>query len=92
MQILKMFTIHDSKADAYLNPFYARSTGEAIRMFEQAMNDANSQFATSPQDYSLWELGQFTDITAEILLLDAKKHLADGNDSVHKNVTKLKKA
>lgn len=64
--MLKMFTVYDSKVEAYMKPFFMRSTGEAIRDFTDAVNasDANSVLSKYPSDYTLFELGDFDENTA----------------------------
>jgi len=59
--ILKMFTVYDSKAEAYLRPFYMNTKGEAIRLFTDMANDQNHQFFKHPEDYTLFELGDYED-------------------------------
>lgn len=61
-----IFSVHDSKAQAYLPPFYMRNKGEALRAFETTVKDTNTQFNKYPQDYTLVELGTFDENTATI--------------------------
>lgn len=63
---MKIFTVHDSKAEAYLPPFYMKTRGEALRAFETTVKDTNSQFNKYPHDYTLVELGEFDEQTASI--------------------------
>lgn len=55
----KIFTVYDSKAEAYLQPFFADTTGIALRDFETACNDSAHQFARHAGDYTLFEIGLF---------------------------------
>lgn len=66
---MKLFTVYDSKAEAYLVPFYERTTGLAIRAFSSASNEKEHQFNRFPADYTLFELGEFDELTAEIKVL-----------------------
>lgn len=63
----KIFTVHDSKAEAYLPPFYMKTTGEALRAFETTTKDSSSQFNKYPKDYTLVELGTYNEENAEII-------------------------
>jgi hypothetical protein len=54
-----IYSIFDSKAEAYLDPFYAPTDGVAIRMFQQAANDASSDFHKFAADYTLFKIGEF---------------------------------
>ncbi len=56
---LTIFTVHDSKAEAYITPFFASNKAVGLRMFEQAANDESAQFHTHAGDYTLFELGTF---------------------------------
>lgn len=56
---LKMFSIYDSKAEAFLQPFFSQTTGTAIRSFESAANEVGHDFNKYAGDYTLFELGEF---------------------------------
>lgn len=58
---LKMFSIYDSKVEAYLSPVFMKSKGEFIRAFTEACNDPKSSFAKYPADYTAFELGSWDD-------------------------------
>lgn len=64
--MLKVISVQDSIASAFLQPAYARTTAEAIRIFESHCRDPKSQFALHPSDYSLYEIGTFDEISGEI--------------------------
>jgi hypothetical protein len=58
---LMVYSVHDKAVGAYLQPFFSRSKGEAIRSFTEACNDAKSQFNKYAADYVLFELGSYDD-------------------------------
>lgn len=60
---LCVFTVLDKAVGAFLQPFYARSKGEAIRSFTEACLDEKSSFAKHNTDYVLMYLGEFDDVT-----------------------------
>jgi hypothetical protein len=62
--ILRIFSVYDSKAEAYLPPFFMPNKGQAIRVFADAAKDPNHQFGKHPEDYTLFDLGQFSDSDA----------------------------
>lgn len=66
---MKIFSVHDSKAEAYLTPIYFRTKGEAIRAFESTCQDKDSQFNKYPSDFTLVELGDFNELTSLITSL-----------------------
>lgn len=55
----KIFSIYDSKAEAYLPPFFLNATGLALRAFEDAANNPQTDFGKYSADYTLFELGEF---------------------------------
>jgi hypothetical protein len=73
--IKKIFTVFDAKAEIYLPPFYMHSKGEAIRAFQTSANDQNLQIGKYPEDFTLYEIGEYDDSTAEIKTI---KHLPLG--------------
>ncbi len=63
--LLKCFTIYDSKTECYLPPFFQRSTGEAVRIFQDLSVDMDTSIGRHPADYTLFEIGAFDDQTAK---------------------------
>nr|QJB20881.1 MAG: nonstructural protein [Microvirus sp.] len=56
---MQVFSVRDKAVGAFLQPFYARSRGEAMRSFIDAMADGNHAFEKHPEDYDLYYLGDF---------------------------------
>lgn len=55
----KVFAVYDSKAEAYLPPFFAQTAGLAIRLFQQAANEDNHNFNKWSEDYTLFTIGEW---------------------------------
>jgi len=55
--ILKMIAIRDVKAGIYKRISHTRSTHDAIRGWEQVVQQKDSEFAAFPNDFELVELG-----------------------------------
>lgn len=55
----EMFTVFDSAADAFLEPFFAPTVEVAIRMFRTLVNREDHQFHVYPEDYTLFHIGTF---------------------------------
>lgn len=66
MQKIQIFAVFDKKAVVYMSPFYFLQKGQAIRAFEDSVNDPQSAFYKHPEDYSLFELGTFDDTSGII--------------------------
>ena len=73
-------SIRDSAADAYGRPFFLPSVGVAIRSFTDEVNrpSEDNQIYQHPEDFDLFELGEFDDTTGRFVLLDTPKQLALG--------------
>lgn len=54
-----LFTVYDSAARRYLEPFYAETQEVAMRMFRQLVNRPDHQFGKFPEDYTLFVIGEF---------------------------------
>jgi len=59
MFICKVFSVYDSKAEAFLQPFFSPNAGVALRSFERAANDESTDFCRYASDYSLFEIGEW---------------------------------
>lgn len=73
--IVKLFAIYDSKAEAYLPPFFMKSKGEAIRALSNHVNDPQHNFNKYAADFTLFELGSWDDSTAKFDLLNTPHSL-----------------
>lgn len=69
--ILNVFTVYDSKVQAYLQPVYCRNKGEFIRGFTETCNNPSSQIGSNPADYHAFELGEWDDVKCCFNLLSA---------------------
>lgn len=78
---LRVFTIYDKKAAAYLTPFFMRTNAEAIRAVQQTASSRESNFSKYPEDFQLVVIGEFDDLTG---VVTPKGHevLAEVNDLV----------
>ena len=70
---LKVFSIYDEKAEAYLKPFFMRSQAEAIRAFTDLVNDPQSDFFKHSEDFILFEIGDYNDHSGHISSPDSPK-------------------
>ena len=84
--IYSVFSIYDSKAEAFLPPFILPKQAQALRIFSDCVNSADHQFGANPEDYTLFTLGDFNDETGEFTLLRAKQSLGNGVEFVRQDV------
>ncbi len=80
-----MFAIYDDKAKAYLPPFFLPTKEMAQRTFSDCINDSQHAFGLHPEDYTLFHLGGFDNLTAETIT--TKPHTL-GNGLIYKTHTK----
>lgn len=80
--IYKMLSVYDSKAEAYMRPWFARSTGEAIRSFSDEVNSSSKEsgLAHHPEDFILYELGTWDEISGVVEVLEKARAVTSGID------------
>ncbi len=61
-----IYSVFDSKAEAFMTPFFAPTRGVALRSFQEAASTAGHEFHKHASDYQLFELGAFEDQGAVI--------------------------
>lgn len=68
----KLYSVYDSVAETWGKPFPMKNKGEAIRGFAQAVNDQQTQLNQHPEDYTLFEIGEWDDDSGVVYMHDAK--------------------
>lgn len=65
---MRIFTVYDTKASIYGQPFYAVTDGIALRMFSDAVNNNSPDNALNryPEDFTLYYIGEFDDATGSV--------------------------
>lgn len=64
---LLAFSVYDEKVQAFMAPFFAPSMGHAARSFEDTVNGGQSLVSKHPADFSLYQVGSFEDVSAELV-------------------------
>ena len=80
MTIERVFSVYDSKMQMYLPLFFVRAPGAAVRSFSEAANQADHPFCKNPEDFILFQIGEFCQDTGVITALPAKISLGMAND------------
>lgn len=65
---LEMYSIYDIKSKIFTTPRYAINENTAKRMFYCVFNENKSMYKIFPNDYQVFKIGTFDDVTAEIIL------------------------
>ena len=74
--ILKAFSIYDSKAKAFKQPFFELNAGTAIRAVSEVVNDRTHGFHKFSTDYTLFEIGEYDQNAGRLTSYDA--HISHG--------------
>ena len=83
--IYRVYSVFDSKVNAYMTPHFRRSKGEILREFSDVVNNkSDNGIYLHPEDFFLYELGSFDDNTGVLVMhanieslgcaLEFKKH------------------
>ncbi len=87
---IKMYSVHDTKAAAYLQPWFQTKDALAIRNFADCVNDKNHNFGRHPEDYNLFQIGEFNDQNATIEP-NAPKSLGNGIEFIELEIGEQQK-
>lgn len=75
MALLRIFGVYDSKAKAWLQPFFVKNKVDAIRAITNLVNEDKHNFNLYAADYVLFELAEFNEETGDIKSHPAKVNL-----------------
>lgn len=64
--IQNIYTVFDSKAKTYMQPFFVLNDSVAKRAMVNLLRDPEHQFSKNPEDYSLYHIGEYDDAAAAI--------------------------
>jgi hypothetical protein len=64
-----VFSVYDSKAEAYMQPFFMNTKGQALRVFQDSLEDNQSQLSKHPEDFTLFQIGTFNQQNASLIPL-----------------------
>lgn len=59
MSSLSVYSVYDSKVEAFMQPFFMKTDGEALRSWMDIVNEKSSVFAKHPEDFTLMKLGEY---------------------------------
>lgn len=64
--VTKMFTVFDSKSKAFGVPFFMPTVGMALRAFKDLASDPQTLLYRHPDDFSLYQIGEYDDANATV--------------------------
>lgn len=79
---LQVFSLYDKKTELYLMPVYAHNEGHVRRFFMSDFNNQNTSFNQFPEDYRLFQLGEYDDKTGALIPLPQPRLCCEGIDLV----------
>jgi len=81
------FSIYDTKAQAYLPPFFMATIGLGVRAFGDVLRDSSSPLSKHPRDYELYKVGEFDDSTGHLRMgaIQAPLLLVTGTQALEDN-------
>jgi hypothetical protein len=71
----EIFTVYDSAAKLFLEPFFAETVEVAIRMFRQLVNKPEHNFSKFAEDYTLFHVGTYDPTSGTIKALETPHSL-----------------
>lgn len=76
--IWKIVSIKDLAVQAFMRPAFVQATGAAIREFGDAVNDEKHEMFKHPDDYEMYELGEFDDSDGSFAIPKSPGLIAQG--------------
>lgn len=74
----RLFLIRDTKAELYSQLLSYPANGVALRQFADAVNDKGSDYGKHPEDYNLFQVGEYDDQTG-VVTMNKEGHVSLGN-------------
>lgn len=85
--VLKVYSVYDSKACAYLQPFFCVNRAVALRSFMTAVQDRGSDFSRFSGDYTLFEIGEWNQIDGLFKVRDSFENLGVATQYLNSEVS-----
>lgn len=82
-----MYAIKDQKSMVFDPPILCHNRGDAVRMFSTVFDNQKSMMARFPNDYMIFELGEYDDNTGVITVHEIPQEVCKLEDLAPKEVT-----
>ncbi|AXQ65756.1 MAG: nonstructural protein [Microviridae sp.] len=79
---MEVFAVFDSKSDSFCLPFFEKSKSLGIRAFMGSVCDSDSKLNVFPDDFSLFHLSGFDEVTGVFSSFDSPVLLMSGIDAL----------
>lgn len=78
---VKVVIVRDIKANVWGNPAFVHSVGGAIRSFgDECTKTDGNPFAMHPEDYELYHVGEYDELTGTFTFLEQRQQVALGSN------------
>ena len=81
---IKILAVHDRALDAYMRPMFVPTIGAGIRAFQDEVNNPESPMNKHPDDYDLFNLGDWDDNTGQFSQQPKPINIAVGKQLITK--------
>ena len=76
--IIRIYAIHDKAAEAFGSPLFFQTDAMAERAFTQAINDDANQYGKSPEDFTLFCIGDYDDESGQLIPAEINGKIGNG--------------
>lgn len=76
-RLVGVYSIYDSKAGIYLQPWFCPNNAMAFRNVEKACKNPNSPFVDFPSDFTLFKIAEYCEASGDLKPLSAKESLGN---------------
>lgn len=66
MALLNIYTLRDTRTEAFHRPFFLQNRAVLERAIHDALSDENNMICLHPEDYQIYSLGTYDERTGEI--------------------------
>nr|QJB21695.1 MAG: nonstructural protein [Microvirus sp.] len=73
-----MFSVYDKKTASFSPPFNMKHKNEAIRQWHTVVSDPGTKYGKHPEDFDLYEIGNFDESTGKMTTHETLVQLASG--------------
>lgn len=86
--MMKLFAVRDVKADSFGSPMAIATKGLAIRSFSDACHSPKSELSRYPNDYMLYELGEYEPNSGKITSHATPIWIASAAEMIQAEITR----
>lgn len=79
---MKMFTVYDEQQKVFAKPMFFHQRGEVVRAVQDEVKNPESMLSKHPNDYRLYYLGEFDNLTGMVTGLDIPELVCPVSDLV----------